>query len=512
MQKLTTIDSKKIYLKVNKHVHLFLFLLLSFFVKGQNHPASIPEKALINAYENVLKLKLDDGRSALIQFSKTNQETAFSRYIEDLADVINLLLNENETLYRANLKKARESIQFLNTLPSTDPYKRFVIAEIKLRWAFVKIKFGDSFSAGWDIKQANKLISENHALFPEFIPNLKSGATLNLLIGSVPTKYNWLLSLFGLKGNISEGLNQLKQLEQKRHFLSLEAAMIRRLSGVYIFQDKELINSFENIYQNHSDNLLVKFSYAAACFKSHKSENALKIINEAQNMSEDYASIHYLDYMKGKIMLQKKNYSLAIFYFRKFLKLYSGENNIKDAHFQIFLGFWLSDHVQKANLSFELAKNQGAAISSADKYANEILSHKGYPNKEIMQLRLATDGGYFDLASQDIALMKEENLTTTKSKSEFVYRKARYFHLTQKIEQAIKYYQLTVEDSKSNNWYFAPSSSFQLGNIYMEKKDYLQAKSYFERVITFKNYPYKLSLDQQANALLSKIESITDQK
>ncbi len=494
--------------RVNICVHLFLWLLFPLAIFGQDNPGANLDIELSNAYQNILKLRLNSGNEALSKLKKTQSGVAMFYYIENLGDIIGLLLDETSVAYKLKGKKAKTRIGYLNDLPDSDPYKKFVLAEIKLSWAFIKLKFGDSFSAGWDIKQANKLISENENNFPDFIPNIKSRATLNLLIGSVPSKYNWILNIFGLSGSINTGLKQLQQIQSSKHFLSLEASIIRCLAGVYLLQEKALITSFHEIYKNQPDNLLVKFAYAAICIRSHKSEEALNAIIEAEKLGANYAKVHYLSYLKGKIMLQKKNYSLALLYFNTFLKNYKGRNNIKDASFQLFLSYWLNNNDKKARQAFNFAKSQGAAISTGDKYVDRILTDNIYPHKVMMQFRLATDGGYYDLALEDIRTIKSTTLPDAKLKTEFNYRQARYFHLTENIEKAVNYYRATIKSAEKQNWYYAPSSALQLGHIYLQRNETKKAMAAYRKVTEYKKHPYKQSLDQQANAAISKIEGL----
>ncbi len=501
-------NSAKKFIEVNTYVHLFLCLALCANVSAQNAEGYAISPGIASTYQHILKLKMLKAKTSLDSIKNSEKASPLWYYSENLLAIINVLLEETEPLYKKQLKLTKLRLNKVGDLPADNPYKRFVLAEIKMSWAFLKLKFGDSFSVGWDIKQANKLITENEKEFPDFLPNLKSRAVLNLLIGAVPSKYNWVLDLVGLSGNTDLGLKQLQKLEESNHFLGLEASIVRCLSGVYLLNDETLFNSFLRVYEEEKDNLLVKFAYAAICIKSHKSEQALAAIQSAEKLTNGYAKLHYLKLMKGKIMLQKKNYALALLYTDQFLANYKGRNNIKEASFQFFLGYWLNNKDKKANMAFESAKTKGDAISTGDKYVNNLLVNNDLPHKAIMQIRLAIDGGYYDLASEELKRINPADLQREKTKTDFYYRKARLSHLINHTDSAIHLYQMVINASKDANWYFAPSAALQLGHIYFAKNELDTARYYYQMVTKFRKHPYKQSLDHQANALLTKLEDM----
>ncbi len=490
---------------MSRYVHLFLWITLAFPAFSQNRYE--PGTGLQLAYRQIINLEINKANQTLSHLSLTDKSHALFYYVENLAEIISILLNENKSFYEGLQSHEKSRLQQLERLDDNNPYKLYVMSEIKLQWAFIRLKFGDSFSAGWGIKQAYKLAHENHRTYPGFIPNYKTLGILNILIGSVPQNYQWLLNLFGLNGSVSEGLELLSKIENTDDIFSLEAAILRCLSGVYILQENSLIKSFLKVYLAHPDNLLVKFAYAAVNFKSHHSEKALDIIRETQRFGKDYTKIHYFDYLEGKILLQKKSYTLAAYYFNRFIGKYGGENNIKDAYFQLFLCYWLSDQKEKAMDIYALAKSKGSPTSTADKYADRILRNGEFPHKQIMQIRLATDGGYYSLAEEQIKNLSGNQLVTDKNKTELVYRKARLSHLQDQISQALTQYQKTIDMTQKKPWYFAPSAALQLGQIYTDQKNYDRARYYFNLALTFRNHPYKQSLDRQAKSWLKKIET-----
>jgi tetratricopeptide (TPR) repeat protein len=268
-----------------------------------------------------------------------------------------------------------------------------------------------------------------------------------------------------------------------------------------------VIASFQPFYARLTTNKLVKFTYAMANFKGHNSELANQVIDECLQLQEGYFSIPYLNYFKGKILLQKQMYPQARYYFELFLKEHEGQNNVKDAYFQIFISYWLNNNESQAQKYFEIAKTKGKSISPADSYADNLLTQNEFPNQAIMQIRLATDGGYFELAQLLLAEIKTDEIKSEKEEIEVIYRRARLLHLQGNLNGAITYYQQTIQLSGENPWYFAPNSALQLGHIYLSQHKTAIAKDYYEMVFKYKHHPYKNSLNQEAKSALSRINN-----
>ncbi len=72
----------------------------------------------------------------------------------------------------------------------------FLQAEIGLHWAFVYLKFGHEFDGALNLRQAYQATQEIKKRYPKFTAIQKTEGLLNVIIGSVPEKYNWVLSLW----------------------------------------------------------------------------------------------------------------------------------------------------------------------------------------------------------------------------------------------------------------------------------------------------------------------------
>ncbi|HEY8401534.1 MAG TPA: hypothetical protein VIK89_09745, partial [Cytophagaceae bacterium] len=81
----------------------------------------------------------------------------------------------------------------------------------------------------------------------------------------------------------------------------------------------------------------------------------------------------------------------------------------------------------------------------------------------------------------------------------------RLHHKVGSINDAIDYYLKTIELSPPDTYYFAPNAALQLGYIYKRKSDKENARKYFQKALTYKNYEYKNSIDNKAKAALNEL-------
>ena len=112
------------------------------------------------------------------------------------------ILKKNSSGYLEKIKKNESNEQ--------SPFHLFVQSEILLQQAIVRIKFGENILSANEIRKAYKLIHINESKFPEFILNKKISGLLNVILGSVPARYNWIINYAGMEGNITKGVDELQ--------------------------------------------------------------------------------------------------------------------------------------------------------------------------------------------------------------------------------------------------------------------------------------------------------------
>ncbi|MBL3655310.1 tetratricopeptide repeat protein [Fulvivirga sediminis] len=451
------------------------------------------------AYHFILSLRFDDAAPYL------SKKTAGTVYLNNLQESLKIIFSEDADLYSDYKNDFDERYEYIDDLSSSSAYKNFYLAELRLQSAFVHLKMGAEWDAAWDFRKAYKLIEENQEEHPDFLPNYKSLGMLHIMLGSVPSKYQWILHLLGMNGTVEKGIEEINKLAQSNNTFKKEAEAIRCLFKSYLLNEqKEAIEEFKKVYISSSGNLLFGYLYMSLLMKASEGQQALDLYHKLSDLSEGYYTLNILHYSAGEVYLQKGEYKAAENEFKTFIKHNTGKNLLKDSWYKLFLSYWLNGDNTSAKHAYEKAKKTGYTIVEADKHADKSLNSSTYPNQVIMKIRLSTDGGFYERAQ--LLLKQKAKLTTEEEKAEYTYRKARLYHKIGELETAINHYKETITTAGTQPWYFAPNSCLQLGYIYRQKGNIEAAKKYFEKVLKYNHYEYKTSITNKAKAGLSELK------
>lgn len=500
----------------------YFFILLTslyLFVSGRGEvraESEAPDAAfsftprLQMAYFEIQKLRLEAGRSLIAQERSQQPANGVLLYLDNYADMYYLLISEDKAAFNRLLPQEEARLAALSRLPATSPFQRLLMAEVRLHWAFAKLKFGNEVSACWDVIKAYRLLDENSKKFPTFVPTYKSLGLLHVLIGSVPENYAWVTRILGLRGNVQQGLKELQLVQQKDKLFRLESQLIDMLLHAFTLQlSPAQLQTLRQLPTRHPDNLLLHFFGASVLMKEGRSEDALAILKKAPT-GDDYTDFPFLHYMRGEILLQKAQYCEAFAQYSRFQREFKGANFIKDSYFKQFLCRWLAEDEKGAEEILARVKKGGATVVESDQYAMRFAERyaSGTINdqqKVLLRARYATDGGYLKEALEELDSYREASFRAVSDRAEFNYRKGRILQKMGQEEQAVPYFNRCVELTRNTNLYFGASSALQLGYIYREKRQKEQAIASFRLAMTYKKHEYKNSIDNKARAALTEL-------
>lgn len=457
---------------------------------------------IVKSYEQALNLNPDEAR-VLLKKAETPQQV----YIASLTDVLELLITEDNTKFTQYESDFTSRLDQLNKLKPSTADVLFAIAELRLQWGFTYLKFGHEFDAAWNIRQAYLTVQECKKKFPDFTPVKKTSGILEVMLGSVPEKYQWVINLFNMNGSVETGLHELKLIQTENPSLAFEAALLNYLTQGFILQQTSVaISGIDSLIEHNPQHRLALFLGGCVAIKNSESEKALGYFTRLKKLN-DGLPIAYASYQLAEVYLHKGEYKLAIASYKKFLNHYTGLNYVKDAYYKIGVCHWLSGHAKDAELYFKKAKTAGNESTEADKYATRSLAENNNLNIKLSKIRYATDGGYYAEAEAIAATVSDKDLPSKKEKIEFTYRKARLYHKKGSLSEAKFYYTETIATSINDTWYFAPNACLQLGYIYLDENNSQEARKYFEKALTYKKHEYKNSIDSKAKSALAQLKN-----
>ncbi|MFZ5970194.1 MAG: hypothetical protein ACOYXA_01260 [Bacteroidota bacterium] len=427
-------------------------------------------------------------------------------YVQSFCETLDVLISEDEEKFNQIETLFRERFKQLEGMPESAE-TLFLRAELNLQRGFNFLNLGQEFNAVWAIRNAFNLTQECLKKYPAFVPIKKTSGVIQVMVGSVPDKYHWFITLLGMKGSVAVGQSQLEELRKSGSSLNIEATILYyTIKGLINQQIEESTQGFMEALKEEPTNRLLLFLAINMLMKNGQSEEALKQV-ETLHAHPQGLPMYYIEYLHGEMLLQKGRYTDAIVAYQHFIQHYRSDNFKKDAYYKISLAYWLMNKKELAKVNFERAKVTGRNVAEPDRYADAQLKEGLFPNPKILKVRLATDGGYYQQAREVLQSITPADLVTLKEKTEYYYRKARLAHRTADLAAARLFYQQTIDMAGDNPWYFAPNAALQLGYLAQAQRDPASARKYFNLALSYKKHEYKNSIDSKARSALDQLKT-----
>jgi tetratricopeptide (TPR) repeat protein len=450
----------------------------------------------------VLNLQTDQAYAAL---AKVRANEYHRMYVQSLCETLDALITEDEKRFEVVESNFRARFKVLEGRPESAE-TLFLQAELNLQRGFNFLNLGQEFNAVWAIRSAYNFTQECLKKYPAFVPIKKTSGVIEVMIGSVPDKYHWFMSLLGMKGSVVTGQRRLEELRASHSSLSIEANILYfTIKGFINQQFEESANGFMDLLKANPENRLILFLSVNMLVKNSQGEEALGLIRLLDENPHGLA-MPYIDYLRGEILLQRGEYTESIEAYQRFLTAYANENFKKDAYFKISLSYYLQGKKELAHANFEKAKVTGRVVVDPDSYADAQLKDNRFPNPKLLKVRFYTDGGYYKEAKEVFQTILPSDLIIPKDQTEYYYRKARLSHKMNELSAARIFYQQTIDMSGQNPWYFAPNSALQLGYLAQANHDNATARKYFQQALTYNKHEYKNSIDSKAKSALEQLK------
>jgi len=481
---------------------LTCFFLFPFFLSRAADNTWQFDAELQKAYNLILNLKTDQAYAILTKNTKSYE--LHRLYLLTFCETVDVLITEDGKKFESVELKFRDRLTRLEELPESAE-TLFIQAEINLQKGFNFLNLNQELNAVISIRRAYNFTQECLRKYPNFIPIKKTSGVIQVMVGSVPDKFHWFMSLLGMKGSVTKGQQQLEELRLSKSSLKDEATVLFfTIKGFISQQFDEAGKGIQECLKSDPDNRLLLFLGINMLVKNSQSEEALRLIQNL-DLHPQGLQMHYIEYLRGEILLQRGDYTQAIQAYQKFIAGYRSQSFKKDSYFKIALCYWLQNKSELAWQNFEKAKKTGKDVAEPDRYAARQLEEGKFPNTKILKVRFYTDGGYYKDAKETLHTILPADLTTLKDQTEFYYRKARLSHKTGEISAAKLFYAQTIDMSNDNPWYFAPNSALNLGYIAQSQRDNAAAKRYFEKALSYKKHEYKNSIDSKAKSALEQV-------
>lgn len=437
---------------------------------------------------------------------KSNPENTAIDFVELKSMALKILINENHSGLEDWERRYKYFDQGLKKQNLTGKLTYLCRAELLLLKGFLNVRKENYVTAVRDFNNAHTYFTEGQKRYPDYLDLEKGVALMKILIGVVPSEYQWALKLLGYEGELTRGLEDLKRIIDQ----TTEDSTSLYLREESLFLYVTLYSNFgkrngelsELILNNRVwmlRNPLLRYAFTSALLKEKNAKIALDCFGpEPVNVD-----LPHLAYLKGYLfLLTGKNN--AEHWFNYFLKIHSG-NMLKASSYQkLSWIYYLNSNLEKAREANLKIKTLKSFPTDEDLQAKNAASQP-FPAKCLLRSRLNFDGGFFQKSLKDLLSCAEGELKTTAEHIEFLYRLGRVHQKLGNAEKSIHCFDLTIKSGTGHKSYYAPAAALYAGNLMEDSGNAARAKYYYSKVFDFKGYPYERSLSQKAKAGISRL-------
>ncbi len=462
----------------------------------------------IKAYQLIMQLRVNEAKTLITKEKQQNPENGIPILLDNYVDYFTILTSESKADYDKLKKNKSIRLNLLDNQDENSPYYLFAQAEINIQWALLKGKFQDYFSAAWDINNADDLLNDNTKKFPNFLPNKKGKAIINIVLGAVPSNLQGILKTVGLNGSVANGVKDLEYLiavlpKSNYNFYRDEVIFF------YAFAQTEAVKNKNNqqkiiAYLDNLPNtsLLKSFLIGYVSIKNAQNDIALNYLLHRPQAAH-YLNFTNIYYMIGNAKLNKIDTD-ANLYLLKYIKEYRGLNFVKDSYLKLAYYYLLKSDNDKYKAYLKLVRSQGNILIEKDKQALKE-ANDAPPNIDLLKARLLFDGGYYNKALAQIKDKNIDDFKLARDKIEFYYRLGRIYDESDKNIEAIIYYQKAINLGRNSTYYFAANAALSMGYIYEKEKDTVKARNFYTQALEMKHHEYQNSIESKAKEGLKRL-------
>ena len=486
---------------------VFIFLWLTVETQTKAQKVFEFNTTCQQAYKEITQLKLNNGIALIEKAKQQNPNNLIPILLENYVDFIVLFFNEDASMYQKKYSLFDERIELLKQGPPNSPFYNFCLGAAYLQKAAVNIKFDNKTKAGWEFQLAYRCFKQNKKAFPTFTPNDIFLGSIQAVVGSIPKGFRWIASLFGVTGNLKEGMqtvsNFVNSTDPWARLLNTEATVMYCYLNFYMQNKKdETIQFIQTKKLDVTNNHL--FAYMATSLAINNKQNEwAKTIVLNRNQSKDYFETTIWDFQLGYIFLHQLQTQQAIPYFENYLNKFKGNLYVKDVLQKLSWCYYLQGNKTVALATRKKIFTKGATIADADKQALKDAQKNTWPTVYLLKARLLNDGGY---NKEALLLLQQHNnnFETAAEQLEYEYRLGRIYDDLKQYNNALQWYAKAIDNGKYSTEYYAARAALQTGMILENKGDKKNAINYYQICLDMENHDYKNSLDQRAKSGIAR--------
>lgn len=501
------------YPMIRQFILTGIFLFASAGLSSQQFDFN---KSCNEAYQNIISLRFEKGEAILAKEKSSNEENLMPVILENYIDFFKIFIAEDEQQFSLLEKNKDKRLAIIRDHASEEPRYLWSQATINLQWAFARMKFGEYYTAAFELRRAFLQLEENEKKYPGFLPNKLLLGLLHALVGSIPEDYQWIVKLASMNGSVNQGINEMKQvlteceIQVEYKYLKEEAMFFLGFAELNLLAEPDDTLMLLDILKiSDSSNLLLVFLKATIEMRTGNNDAALKTLSERPK-GQEYYPFYYLNYLEAETKLRKLDLNAKILY-GDFILTFKGLNYRQDAIRKLaWIALLEGDSSSYQDWISQVPKQASGQVEADKQSVLEAEGNKK-PDLDLLKSRLLFDGGYYSDALNILNLAEKlKSHSDPVIRMEYYYRKGRIFHELKKFDEAVLNYMKVIDLGMNSKLYYAANSALKVGEIYEITNQKKKAVEYYNLCLSLKPDEYRSGIHQKAKAGVNRLTIDTD--
>jgi tetratricopeptide (TPR) repeat protein len=458
----------------------------------------------------ILSLRFDEADSLLRPSHAKDpgiSGTPGNLYLQNYLEFMEALISGERDAFDGYHESSGKRIKSIRDAVRENPGSYIDLSSIHLQSSLLCAYHGDNYRAIKHFYQAYRNLRHCEEKNPDHPGKLRNRGLINLIVGSVPDEYSWLLKVFGMRGEIREGFGYLEEYHAfSRGTERIEACLLIKFARQTLSQGTR-DDGTDLICLNDPSTLEV-YVNALSDLGAGKSLKVIECLGNYRQ-GEDERAFPYKDLLLGEALLNNLD-TAAITPLERYLQNHSGKHYMHYAWHKLSWSYALNGEWNRYLEARQQVIDSGEPSLDADRQALSEALDTIPLNMWLLKGRLLFDGGQYNEALHCLENIPEACLRCERDSVEFLYRLARIHDRLGNSEFADEKYKRVIMNGEGTDWYFAPNAALHLGMLHESAGDIQKAMEYYRECLKINRSAYKRSIDYKARQGIRRIEKLLE--
>jgi tetratricopeptide (TPR) repeat protein len=332
-----------------------------------------------------------------------------------------------------------------------------------------------------------------------------------IVLGYVPEKFQWLLSIIGFDGNIRDGKTMLQTSMQRGRYTKTDSKAFLTIFSMNEREedDQTALKYSEELANDFPGSPVFKIYFAALSLQAGNIDNAIEAANEGLELNNNslqneikkaaFATL-------GTAYFRLNDFEKAITFYEDYMKLVNEEDRYNVYLFTLGTAYELTGRRNIALQKYRNARDKFINERDGDeekffyRYAQERIKtpYSRTDSLLITGLNLKGAGRYDDtIEFYNEVMSRGTGSFSDDDKAKMYLDLSQSYIMTDNIQEALKYLNYTIALKPGTEKWIIPHAYFELGKIYSRQGDNKKANEMFEKIFDYGDYDFRQFLEMR---------------